>query len=201
MPGGGRTSSGDRPEGLDTLRSAAPVQPAGAIRRTRLLNLIPIRNIGGPGAFFDFDAQVRVRTPSARLLASLTIGFRPDNAEDSATTAPFAGLTVSADQWTQTDTGIWVKGNHIRNLTVSPATDTFPVPWSYEWASTAGELRVLIHIPATGSGLPEDGNFYAIARWEPAPGAQIADSELYTLLSACNLQVDRSIQVFESDGE
>jgi hypothetical protein len=199
MSVGGKTSSAALPDGLG-VRLPTPLQPAGAIRRTRLISMPVARNTGNANGNHEGPALFRIRTPSARLIASLTVGFRPDNAEDTALSAPFSGWTISADQWTQMEDSRWVKGNHIRNLTVSPATDTFPVPWSYSWADMAGELRLELEIP-NASGLPEDGDIVAIARWEPAPGQVFDDQELYTLLSACNLQAERTIAVFEHEDE
>lgn len=195
LPHEGRPSR--NPMGPDRV---PPVPPVGGqvlvLRKT--LQAPVARNAAGAGAYTAADVSVYADTPDARLLASLSFGFRQDGKDYPDVAAPYAGHAVTADLFVQTEENLWLASNHIYDFTQSPTSYTFRAPWTYRWSDTPGRVVARLTVPGGGTGLGVDGNWWATAQWGLAPGAFIPDDELRRLLAACQIiQLTPSINVTE----
>jgi hypothetical protein len=150
------------------------------VRSTQLL-----RNVAGAGAYTTNTVPFTVRLPSTRLLNILTIGFRPDTAEDAVIPNTW---TLALNAWARTDReagGFLVRGNGI-----IPGPFVVPniLPISYEAVTGVDEWRGIVTVPLGGTTLEVTGNLWLTVSWEPAAGeSQMPDAELEKILKLAQI--------------
>jgi hypothetical protein len=188
---------------INLLERGQPRPSVGSLRRVyQISREFGFNNLSGnPNAATGI---VTVTTPSSRLAAKLTLGFRPTTAEQATNEdgSPFIWTNaIEFQEWTQASAeagGFWVRGNQILNPFHAPPDRFFDFPFSYSWRDLPGRVRFEITPPGggAGTGLPQ-GTFYAFAEWEPQ-SFPMADEELAQVFSGCQLETEGSIVTTEA---
>jgi len=166
-----------------------PVPPIAGQSKTKIESFKVARN-NATGAFTQRSVAVYAETPDPRLLATVAFGFRQDG-RDIPAVLPAAfpvGHVVSADLYVRNEKNVLIATNHIYDFSQNPISATFRAPWAYRWADTPGRLWATLTVPAgPGTGLAMEGDWWAVAQWNLAPGAYIDDDELQRMFAACQL--------------
>lgn len=170
---------------LDPRLTPDPSTPQGGQRRY-VEDEIAVHNLAA-GAYTALTSRFRVMTPSARLATAVSIGFKPDSAEDA--TIP-VGWTVTLQAWKRTKAGVLVRVNDIVTAQA--------LPYQHDLTTVADEIRGVItapNVPGTGT-VP--GVWYVIGTWEPGIGTTLDDDELQKLFQLCRVGVDNGLNVSQT---
>ena len=164
--------------------------PQGGSRRYCLAQPL-VTNLAN-GSYTNNLAAWRTSIPSARLHHKVTTGYAPTSGEYS-NQFPQSGAGAWKEdirEWARTDEGVYVPGGLIVQGLV--------LPNSWEAITMSAEWRGVVTVPTGGTGVVP-GILWVVAEWEiPAGESPMPDDELELLFSACRLQVDAALIVFQA---